>query len=273
MINAKILADSLAPSGRRLTTWELTYPRFIHSELMTHRKFARNAASSRAIPIKKTLEMVSDNPAMPVWWGKNQSGMQAREELDPGTRETVESLWLDARDAAVRYAQKMHDLGLHKQITNRVLEPWMHMTVIVSATEYENFFGLRCHPDAQPEFRALALQMRDLYRSNEPLLLQEGEWHLPFISIEDRNHSPSFTADQLCRISIGRCARVSFLTHEGVRSPFEDINLTGKLIQNGHMSPTEHVAMALSKDEQHGCFNGWKQYRKFLPGEDVFRAD
>lgn len=273
MINAKILADSLAPSGRRLTTWELTYPRFIHSELMTHRKFARNAASSRAIPTKKTLEMVRNNPAMPVWWGKNQSGMQAREELSSQEIEKARALWLLGRDEAVATAERLLAVGLHKQIANRVLEPWMHMTVIVSATEYENFFGLRCHPDAQPEFQALALQMRDLYRNNEPLLFQEGEWHLPFILTEDRNHSPSFTADQLCRISIGRCARVSFLNHEGVRSPFEDINLTDKLIQKGHMSPTEHVAMALSKDEQHGCFNGWKQYRKFLPGEDVFRVD
>jgi thymidylate synthase ThyX len=83
MISAKIIADSISESeyGDRITTFELEYPRFIHGELMTHRLFSRNAASSRAIPINKMMDQVLTAPAMPVEWGLNKSGMQAEEML------------------------------------------------------------------------------------------------------------------------------------------------------------------------------------------------
>lgn len=147
MNKATIVADSVsAVNGQRLITYELEYPRFIHAELMTHRLFSRNAASSRAIPISKMMEMVEETPAMPVEWGMNQAGMQAKEvHSNP---EVCESVWKLAAQQAVYSAQALQNLGLHKQIVNRVLEPFQIMKTIVTATEFDNFFWLRCHKDA-----------------------------------------------------------------------------------------------------------------------------
>lgn len=150
-IAAKVICDSFDKRmNTRITSMELEYPRFIHAEFMTHRKFSRNASSSRAIPVAKMIQAVINNPAMPIHWGKNQAGMQAHEELDDSAKESVERLWLDAKDCAVQVAKEMNDLGAHKQIVNRILEPFTHIHVIVTATDFANFFALRDHEDAQP---------------------------------------------------------------------------------------------------------------------------
>lgn len=133
-ISAKVICDSISPDGIRITTMELEYPRIIHSELMTHRVFSRNSASSRAIPVSKVIELVESNPAMPVHWGKNQPGMQAKEELDPINKEAVRQLWLEAAKQAISIARVMNDLGAHKQVINRILEPFQHMKVVVTST-------------------------------------------------------------------------------------------------------------------------------------------
>lgn len=296
MINAKILLDSVNVAGNRITTWVLTYPRFFHSELMTHRVFSRNASSSRAIPVKKMLDDVKNNPAMPVFWGKNQSGMQAAEELDKiekkwigvgsvyrTDREQAEYLWLKARDEAVATVEEMVKVGLHKQIANRLLEPWMHITVIATATEHENFFSLRAHKDAQPEFQALAYLMLDRYQSSTPTKLAPNEWHIPFGDNLDRIrlkgiwektngtrtiYTQSDVNEMLLKVATARCARVSYLNFEGKDDYEADIALSERLSQSGHWSPFEHCALSLGKDEQSGNFRGWKQYRKFFPMEN-----
>src|SRR5262249_604270 len=148
MYQTRILKDSIAPCGKRLVTWELTYPRFVHAELMTHRLFSRNSASSRAIPVERLVARVREDPALPQWGGK-QAGMQAREELPPDLRLQAEELWLKARDLMLDVAGQLGALGLHKQLANRLIEPWMFITVIVSATEFDNWFHLRTHKDAQ----------------------------------------------------------------------------------------------------------------------------
>ncbi len=157
---AKIVLDSQGPAGR-LTTFVLKYPRMVHAELMTHRMFSRNSSSSRAIPTRKLLARVVDDPAMPAWWGKNQRGMQARAELDHDEENIAKEIWLDARNIAVRRATELMTMGVHKQLVNRLVEPWMHITVIVSSTNYGNWFRLRDHPDAQPEIALLARKMRE----------------------------------------------------------------------------------------------------------------
>ena len=260
----KILADSISPVECRLTTFELTYPRFIHSELMTHRAFSRNAASSRAIPIEKMIQRVTEDPAEPVHWGKNQKGMQANEELDDWSRETARATWFHARDAAVDHAQTLVRLGVHKQIVNRLLEPWMWITVIVSATDYGNYFNLRCHKDAQPEFRRLAEMMWDAYSNSEPRLVQTGDWHLPLIFLEDTDIA---LADRI-KLSVARCARVSYLTHDGRRDPEADLALHDRLAASGHWSPFEHAAEASPFPNYIGNFRGWLQYRKGFPTEN-----
>ena len=150
---ARILLDSLSPVGARLTTMEVRYPRFIHSEMMTHRVFSRNAASSRAVPIKKMIAAVREEPAMPIFWGKNQSGMAAREEIVGDARVRAETEWRRALDNALETAEQLSssEVDLHKQLVNRILEPFAWITVIITATEWANFFTQRLHADAQPE--------------------------------------------------------------------------------------------------------------------------
>lgn len=192
MITAKIIADS-ANYGNRLTTFILEYPRFTHAEALTHRQFSRNSASSRAIKFEKFVEQIKSNPAMPVYWGTNQKGMQAGAELNNdekchldldcrvvspdnsvfsideiGKLDAAKKVWLAARDQAISYAQSLHNLGLHKQIVNRILEPWFNIRVILSGTEFDNFFKLRAHKDAQPEIQKLAYLMLAEYKKSIP---------------------------------------------------------------------------------------------------------
>jgi hypothetical protein len=264
----RILADSIAPCGKRLTTFVVTYPRFVHAELLTHRAFARNAASSRAIPIQKMIRSVIDDPAGPVHWGRNQAGMQAREQLSGWRLWTAQRLWYGARWFAVLVAWLLWRVGLHKQIANRIHEPWMWITVIVSATEWANFFALRDHPDAQPEIAHVAAWMRREYVASEPALLEAGEWHLPLLDDGEEQRIRSLLLDPRA-VSVGRCARVSFLTHDGRRDFYEDVKLHDRLrgAEPPHMSPFEHVAMALDSPEQSGNFIGFRQYRKEIPNE------
>lgn len=261
----------MAPSRCRLTTWEFCYPRFVHSELMTHRLFSRNAASSRAIPIEKFIERVLTDPAMFVFWGKNQAGMQSSEEVAPDVKAEAIAEWLRARDSAVGHARNLQKLGLHKQIVNRVLEPWLYITTIVSATTFSNFFHLRDHKDAQAEIAWVGSTAHQLYDAATPIEIPENGWHLPFIYPEDL----ILCSDEnlLKQISTGRCARVSYLTHEGKRDHSKDIELHNKLMTSadsgdpGHWSPFEHPAMALATKKRSGNFIGWEQYRKTFPNE------
>ncbi len=325
MITAKIIADSINPKDCRLTSWVLEYPRFVHAELMTHRVFSKNSASSRAIPIETMIKQIQDNPAMPEWWGKNQSGMQAKEELSDVCREQwfdiyddpfehrpvlkseaspcgayeqvshfvsdieyAQYLWLKARDCAIGYAKDLNKLGLHKQITNRILEPWFHIRVILTGTEFDNWFALRSHPDAQPEIRVLAEKMLELYNASEPKSLAPGSWHIPFgdnidedkllplININDVSKGvtadPSVYKEEIKKkIAIARCARVSYLNFEGKDDYAADIKLCDRLFANNpkHLSPTEHVAQSLNSDQFIGNFRGWKQYRKFFSDESL----
>lgn len=274
MIEAKIVCDSIGPSGVRLTTYVLTYPRFIHSEFMTHRMFSRNASSSRAIPVKKSIQMVIDNPAIPLAFTKNQKGMQGGQALDGEAHEAAVTAWLNARDMAVIQARNLEKLEVHKQYANRVLEPFSHITVVCSATDWDNFFALRCHEAAQPEIHALADLMYDAYQTSKPNPLSTGEWHLPFITDlekeEDSIESRSIVT--MVKRSVARCARVSYLNHEGKAPTLqEDLALYDRLIGSVpiHASPAEHQAEATNDSRYSGNFRGWYQYRKMLDNENV----
>lgn len=280
MIKAQIVLDSSNPAGDRLTSWLLTFPRFILAEVNTHRVFSRNTSSSRAIPVKKIIDQVKNDPAMPIYWGKNQPGMSAREELDdtvtdifrtidgrlcPLTRkQAAKHDWLQMRDLAVAQAEKLLEIGLHKQSVNRILETWLWTTTLLSATDFENFFSLRAHPDAQPEFRELANQMLDQYNANVPTRLKVGEWHIPF---GDKMPDESDVSTKL-KISTARCARTSYLSFDGDMDVNKDFAIHDKLSTSGHWSPFEHCAQALDSSTQCGNFVGWKQYRKFFQREN-----
>jgi hypothetical protein len=308
-IAATIVADSISAEGKRITSIQARYPRFIHSELMTHRVFSRNASSSRAIPVARLIEDVERDPAMPIHWGKNQPGMQAREEhnasvfmpREPDEHDSVggvygsrEEAWLGARDWAISAAREFSRAGYHKQIVNRILEPFAHINVLISATEWDNFFELRRHPDAQPEIHALANAMWDAQQGSEPVELSPGEWHLPYVSILDwdaaKRHlkigrvtrdEPRFEEIQalLVKVSVARCARVSYLTHD-LKTPeiAKDLKLYEDLVGAVplHASPAEHQATPdgiwydtkqWQKPELHGNFVGWIQNRKLIEGQ------
>lgn len=290
--NVKILADSVSPVGVRLTTMECTYPRIIHAEIMTHRMLSKNAASSRAIPVEKMIRMVEESPYVPVVWGKNQKGMQSEEFMThPAEVAACSEEWLTARDSAVAHAKKLLDLGVHKQWTNRLLEPFMWYTCIITGTEWSNFFNLRAHKDAHPDIRAIAIMMKEAYDSHTPKALGYGEWHLPLIQDNEfvlPDNSPEWneplgfpchllTYEEAIKISVGRCARVSYLTHDGRRDTKEDIALYDRLVAAGHMSPLEHVATPDPKEPHNvfiGNLKGWIQYRKLIPNEfDILGAE
>jgi thymidylate synthase ThyX len=268
MIKAEIVCDSVAPSGVRLTTFVVTYPRFIHAEFMTHRVFSRNASSSRAIPVKKQIEMIEKEPVIPIAFRKNRKGMQAGELLD--NQEEAVRLWLEGRDRAVDIAKRLADLEVHKQYANRVLEPYAHITVVVTATDWDNFFALRCHEAAQPEIHALADLMYDAYLSSTPRELVNGMWHMPFAGGMDWS---DLSSQEHLKCSVARCARVSYLNHDKTEpTPRQDFELYERLVGNAplHASPAEHQAMAIGDASvRSGNFRGWIQYRKTLKNENV----
>jgi thymidylate synthase ThyX len=273
MYSAKILKDSLATCGSRLTTMEVTFPRIMLAEFNTHRVKSRNSASSRAIPVEKMIKRVTDDCFIPIYWGKNEKGMQANSELSISEQIEANEIWIEARDNAINSVRKLLNIGVHKQIANRLLEPFMWQTVICSATSWDNFFNLRCDKDAQPEIRKIATMMQDIYNSNTPNsnLLKTLNWHLPLIEDDEFVELIKlFTIENIKKICVGRCARVSYLTHDGKRDPLADIELADRLLLSGHMSPFEHAAIGLDSNIQCGNFTGWKQYRKFIPNESIF---
>lgn len=262
MFEARIIQDSLSTAGHRLITFQLCYPRFIHGEVMTHRVFSRNAMSSRAIPVAKMIQQVREAPAMPVHWGANQPGMQANAQVNAGA---AEHLWRKAADMAADVAVQMEMLGLHKQVANRILEPFQWMRTIVTATEWDNFFELRAHPDAQPEFQKLAYMMLDAVATSIPDLLLEGDWHLPYIQPHELQGT---TPHDLRKISAARCARVSYLTHDGSEpDQVKDLALFDRLAASRplHASPLEH--QGTPGDTDTGNFVGWTQFRKLWEKE------
>jgi thymidylate synthase ThyX len=283
VIEVKIIADSVNDYGNRITTMQLRYPRFIHSEFMTHRVFSRNARSSRAVPTKKLIEEVRTNPVMPVHWGQNQAGMQADTELPEFKRNLAIENWKKAALDAAIHATQLEILGVHKQVVNRILEPFLHIDVVVTATEWSNFYALRRHKDAQPEIKALADMMWESQQASKPEHVYEGEWHLPYITPEEWDQSIAW--DRLIKISVARCARVSYKTFEGTPTKLEDdLKLYDRLVgaHPMHASPAEHQAtpdpyieqdvggkLVPARPELWGNFKGWIQYRKTLRGENV----
>lgn len=279
----KIVADSISESGKRITTFQLKYPRFIHAEAKTHRvmsnhtaiefdlgvmedkDLSKSASSSRAVPVLRMIEQVRTNPAMPIHWGKNQSGMQAKEEIDSDHQHSARVWWENAAEDAADHAYNMYKHDLHKQIVNRILEPFQHMHTVLTATEFDNFFELRIHEDAQPEIYALALTMKQAMDNSEPRILKVGEWHLPYILNAEREKL-SIELQKKC--SAARCCRVSYLKMNGDKPNIEDdLKLCDKLAGSRpiHASPFEHQASPISKKDKQsmsGNFFGWIQYRK-----------
>jgi hypothetical protein len=289
-----------------LISFEVTFPRIVLSEFNTHCMLARNSASSRAIPVLKRIEAVLEEPFVPDEFGSNRPGMQAGPPLTGEQHDQAAAIWLAGRDRAVWTALQLvfgldslgqsgppstaalrqlvedlgrqppagQGLGVHKQLANRLLEPYMWHTVVATATAWSNFFALRTHQAAQPEIRQAASLMLQAMRASTPARTGRSGWHLPFVTAEERRESAQ--ADSYwAGIAAARCARVSYLTHDGLRDLAADERLHNRLRGLGHLSPFEHVGRAMTPEQKaraplSGKFTGWYQLRKEIPHEDDY---
>lgn len=253
MISAEIVADSVSPSGERLVTFVLTFPRIILAEFNTHRMFSRNSASSRAIPFQKMVDSVMNNPFIPVAWQKSHKGMQG---FDYHEQEDVQFLifkWLTARDKAVEQAQALHELNVTKQMCNRLLEPFMwHKVICTSCMEgLENFFDLRSNESAEIHIQQLALRMQEALLKSTPKNLGPNDWHLPL--------SKDFSLESC----VANCARVSYTVvgEDKEFTPEEDFALYQRLLESKHWSPFEHCALPADTNSYFFNLKGWKSLR------------
>ena len=277
---AQIIADSVNVMGDRLTTMVIQFHRFILPEVNTHRMLSKNTSSSRAIPVNKLLEQVEEIEAYPLFWGANCKGMSAKQELSEQDQRKAKMIWRHARLMAITQVKALMAIGesgVHKQTVNRLLEPFLTTTMIISGTNqpssWQNFFNQRCHPDAQPEIQALAIAMKGAYDASKPERLEVGEWHLPLINGEDWVEATDrgYVEEDLIKVAIGRCARVSYLNHDGVRSLSDDTKLYWRLLESTppHLSPFEHCAIAMDDSDKYANFVGWQSYRNQLEVKQI----
>ncbi|RQT19391.1 hypothetical protein DF044_01645 [Burkholderia contaminans] len=262
IILAKVIEDSIASNGVRLTTVEVRFPRIVAAELLRHRKFSQNSGSSRAIPIRRMLRQVWSRPACPVEWGTNQPGMQAGAELKGWRLKVAQATWRSAARFAALHSWVLMKLGAHKQIANRVTEPYQYISVLISSTDWGNFDELRCHPDADPTMRALAIEIMTAVEVSVPRRLRIAEWHLPYVSAAEREALP---IEEQIKLSVARCARISINPFDGDASHTREFERYAKLVgaRPIHASPTEHQATpALSSAQKGGNFDGWLQHRQ-----------
>lgn len=277
---AKVILDSVSPEGIRLTTVQVRFWRPMLPELNTHRAISKNAGSSRARPSKAIIDQVRNDPWGPIHWGKNQAGMQALELMDEVDEVLCKNFWLMAAKGASASAQLMSMRGAHKQIVNRLLEPFTYVDVLLTATDWANFFALRLHEDAQPEMQDLAKAIKSAMDASEPTLLQQGEWHLPYVTDEDwmqfamwETGGAEYDLKIMKRLSVSRCAKISYTAFDGTVEPIEkELDRYRRLIETQpvHASPLEHVCTpATADDYRPSNLRGWNMLRKFVDNEYV----
>ena len=290
MYQAVVVADSIA-QGVRLTTLEVTFPRYILAEFNTHRVFSRNSASSRAIPVRTRVRQVRENPFIPEFT-RNKSGMQADTGLDDNGSSLATTVWRGAAKMAADFADSLADIEVHKQQANRVLEPYVWHTAVVTATEWDNFFALRLHKDAAPEIQKTAAAMKAAMDASTPKELNIGEWHAPYVEQSEMGYGHHDDPDiRIVAISVARCAAVSYERQRAEKSVEEYVARHDALKASGHWSPFEHQARVATHeeitktayhlwDEERGrhlpvCIGNfavpWFQYRKMVPGENIFK--
>lgn len=291
--NCEILADSISPTAARLTTFEITFPRMVLADITRHRCASYSFESTRAVPVEKRIEMVRNEPFIPVF-RERTTGMAQGAELTGTDLERARAAWRFSSEQAAHAAEGL--LHVEKGLAGRLLEPYSWITGIMSATEWDNFFNLRCHPAAQRELQIIAEMMRDARQDSIPNELGYGEWHLPFITDE---HYDQLQESELPYESAGICAAVSYLRQHDDQPLGSGISRWHeKLAPSNHWSPGEHPARVVTEDEQRiilerqdeeytmaafearkpqnadqmeffGNFRGFVQLRKHYPGNEI----
>lgn len=300
-IKAKVIKDSICWSGNRMITFEIEYPRFITAEINTHCMLEKNSASSRAIPVETVIDLIQKSPAMPVHWGQNNPGMVSKTELDFERKNQAISVWLAAMEDAIRHAKQIsdkHGINAHKQISNRLLEPFATMKTVITGTEWANFFWLRNHPDAQPEFKHLAEKMQIAMNESVPQYLNPGQWHLPYVDLIGDEYfvdGEGLSLHDAIKTSASCCAQTSYrklnTSIEQTDKVFGMLNL-GSSDAPAHASPTTHQATPMNPENvpfdpltwQNGIthvrrngtlwsgkLRGWVQYRQLIENEAVWQ--
>jgi hypothetical protein len=261
MIDVEILAHSVGPLGRgaqEIATYRLVYPKQVHQEHLRHRAMSFSVSSGRAVPTKKQLQAVRENPAMPAYWGREQKGMSPGEPFSAQEIEAIERIVLKGQEAALSVAEALADIGVHKSLVGRYVYPWAHYEMVCTSCwpGLANFFALRISPKADPTMRRIAVQMADAFRYHQPRELKPGEWHLPFLSPQEQLalHDAfacgpeSLLKDlehKFIRLSVARTGRVSYLQH-GLREDQQDIEKDlrwfDQRLADGDWSVFEHAA-------------------------------
>ena len=275
LITAKVIADSINETGQRLTTFELEFPRLILSECNTHGAIEKNTSSSRAIPVSKMLDHILEQNLKPIYFGSKKSGMQAGEELTGEDLQCAKDVWESALKNAVGQANQLDALGVAKEVTNRITEPYQLIKAVWSATDWENWFNLRLEKDADPNICMLAYKMYEAMSKSVPVLLKKGEYHLPYVGKYDipvaysdlggyeyetgynvfyydkeryRTIEHCMTLEEAIKYSVASCASVSYRATDMTLDKAEKIwNMLVKS-EVVHASPLTHVATPISKE-------------------------
>lgn len=307
-ITAKVICDSVSGQGDRITTLEIEYPRFILGEINTHRMLSKNSSSSRAIPFGNMVRNIQKNIALPLYWGSAKAGMQAGVEIED--IDFSKKVWGSALDYAVGQASLLDDENLHKQLVNRLLEPFQMMKTVITGTEWDNFFNLRLHPDAQPEFCMLAYKIYQAINESTSNVLRSNEWHLPYVNTYRVKSGRGFdqleyyvgeigtesyrvlTLEEAQRISASCCAQVSYRKNDDSlekANKIFDVLIDSKVL---HASPFEHLATPIRDQSKNingwdtgithsnregklfsGNLQGWISYRHLLPNNTCNKFD
>lgn len=316
--HCRVERDSVSAKGGRLTTFVIRFPRRVLAETVTHRTVSsvwgdyeeswcertttpdvsKNSASSRAIPFERMVAQVREDPFVPHWT-RNKKGMQGDPLDDPAVADAARRIWMNSLEYNCLAAQGLHALGIHKQDCNRFLEPWAWTTQVVTSSAWDNFFALRCHEAADPHFRHVARMMFLARRKSTPIPLREGQWHLPFVPVEEQegflwtgfevglNRLEQFPLP--VRTSVARCAWASYENHDKEAGQ-EAIDRTfSRLLADEvkHSSPAEHQATPCDRRSSssewyggsrpysrlEGNLNGWVQLRKLIHRERIDRYD
>ena len=244
---AKVIAKSRHyQTGTEITSFEIEFPRIILAEFNTHRAISKNTSSSRAIPSGNVIERLENAPFFPEFWGKNQSGMQAREELDDRAKTQALDAWNTFRTQAIYFTRFFQKIGLHKQLANRISEPFQTVKMVATATEWNNFYWLRDHDAAQPEMQELAQAMWDATNMVEAFNLHPGEWHLPYYRGGIWRKDFPETLEQARMISVSCCAQTSYRKNDDTLEKAERLFKTFFEADRVHASPAEHQATPIN---------------------------